>query len=594
MGSTELVKGLARIWSDDRLALDIALGFVVVQIGVLLLSYLRTLRFVSVAREANGHIADLISERGFTPEVIQGASRGETKRALRTIQDLVTRGDEVDREEVADLLTSSSLLPSAYNARWDAAAPGVFTAIGILGTFVGLILGFLRVDPGNASNSVGPLLGGMVVAFGNSFVGVLLSILWTVGSRRARHRFEQACRALLHAVTDQLPHTSHGQRSIEHLKGVDEGVSRLAQAIEQLAKNTQESSDRLLENLSKNVGASFESIVNKPFEQVNSSVARFNEMVETAARVHEALLARMDATARQLDEGAARLTTLFATTHECVEEFTTATLQMREASAAVEGVVSETHEAARQMRATADAAKGSVTRIAELVVPIEGASAAMTVTADALSTHAGSFERSTERFERASGELESAVTTLRGASDKIVKIGTEAVASQLGSAIAAMSESLEQTGRRTIAAYEESAGRVVEAVADNMTDLTERMSANLATLGGQIGEQADSMGHVMSDIKRQVEFATRTNRESLDQLAKTTPEVIKAQLSEFDRALARAVDHFSGTLEQWDGKLSAIEELAGELRRASRRDSVNAIAAVDENGGANRAGDATA
>ena len=244
----ELWGGIDRIWREDRLALQLAGLLFCVQVAILLYGYLKTLRAVHRASSQIKRTASALAERGFIAKAIDGAPLPELRRALHAVQALVASGGELDREELADVLAPSRLLPGSYNARWDAAAPGVFTAIGILGTFVGLILGFLRVDPNDASNSVGPLLGGMVVAFGNSFVGVLFSVLWTGYSRRRRHDFEAACKALLHAVTDRLPNTSLGQRSVAHLKRVDEGIASLAHAIEHLARSTQESSDRLLEN----------------------------------------------------------------------------------------------------------------------------------------------------------------------------------------------------------------------------------------------------------------------------------------------------------------------------------------------------------
>jgi hypothetical protein len=591
MGQQDLIGGLARIWSADRLALFLALILVFIQLLILLAGYRKTIRAVRRATLAIRQTARAISDHGFTTSALDRVSLPEVRRALHAAHDLVERGSELDREEIAEIFAASRLLPASYNSRWDAAAPGVFTAIGILGTFLGLIVGFLRVDPSDASNSVGPLLGGMVVAFFNSFIGVLLSILWTYRSRQSRHEFEAVCKDLLHAVSDQLPNTSLGQRSVAHLKRVEEGIAGLTVAIDQLAKKTQESSAILLDNLSQNVGASFEALVNKPFEQVNASIGRFNELIQSAAEVHEQLLLRLESTARRIDEGGARLGKMFEAAHECVDEFGTATLHLRESSKASASIVAQTQSAAEELRVASTAVGNTAGRIVEVAQVMQVANAAMTSTANSLTVNSTAFERSTERFEKASGELQGAVSSLRDASNDVVETTTRALTAQLDSAITAMSESLTTTGQRTIAAYELSANRVVEAVAENMTELIERLTANLATLGSQIGEQSDSMSHVIGDIKRQVEFAARNNRESLDQLAKATPEVIKAQLSEFDRALAKAVDHFSGTLEQWDGKLSGVEDLTAALRNLSDREVARLrLALADGNGAVESSG----
>jgi hypothetical protein len=71
----------------------------------------------------------------------------------------------------------------------------------------------------------------------------------------------------------------------------------------------------------------------------------------------------------------------------------------------------------------------------------------------------------------------------------------------------------------------------------------------------------------MIQIRIQIQKATRSMDESVSQLAHRTPEALAAQLDQFDKALSTAMDHFSGTLHAWDGKLGALESLAAEMRR---------------------------
>jgi hypothetical protein len=56
----------------------------------------------------------------------------------------------------------------------------------------------------------------------------------------------------------------------------------------------------------------------------------------------------------------------------------------------------------------------------------------------------------------------------------------------------------------------------------------------------------------------------------VNQLAHRTPEALATQLDAYDKALAKATDHFAGTLEQWDAKLDSIQALSGELRQFAK------------------------
>jgi len=56
-------------------------------------------------------------------------------------------------------------------------APSVLTSLGILGTFVGIVLGLLDFDSENIEGSISMLLAGLKTAFITSLVGMLLSII---------------------------------------------------------------------------------------------------------------------------------------------------------------------------------------------------------------------------------------------------------------------------------------------------------------------------------------------------------------------------------------------------------------------------------
>ncbi|WP_144774164.1 MULTISPECIES: MotA/TolQ/ExbB proton channel family protein [unclassified Luteimonas] len=57
-------------------------------------------------------------------------------------------------------------------------APSVMTSLGILGTFLGIVIGLLEFDVNDIDGSIGPLLEGMKTAFLTSLVGMTFAILF--------------------------------------------------------------------------------------------------------------------------------------------------------------------------------------------------------------------------------------------------------------------------------------------------------------------------------------------------------------------------------------------------------------------------------
>ena len=110
-----------------------------------------------------------------------------------------------------DFFTTESIL----GKRWDTipdALPGVFTAVGLLGTFVGIAIGLADIPQGASGGSpsaedlrqsIDTLIGGMSTAFSTSIVGITASIWWIFAFRRARKKLESSLSDFVRK-TDQL------------------------------------------------------------------------------------------------------------------------------------------------------------------------------------------------------------------------------------------------------------------------------------------------------------------------------------------------------------------------------------------------------
>lgn len=169
------------------------------------------------------------------------------------------------------------------------AMPGILTAFGILGTFVGLQIGLSSLDlsaPQELSQSIVPLIRGAAVAFATSVWGTLASVLFNFlektveqSLRKRINRLQQRADSLLplHVPEQTLIHLERAGIEAENaLKGLAEqigqqmqkalldvpqqiqagieasmkpAVERLVEAAEQLAKKQGSSSQQALEKL---------------------------------------------------------------------------------------------------------------------------------------------------------------------------------------------------------------------------------------------------------------------------------------------------------------------------------------------------------
>ncbi len=574
-GSPEILAGIHRILQNDGYAVFTTASLIAIQLLVAIWILVKTV--VPLSRATRRLKSFCASVRSSTVETAGRKVLAEYPKLAEAWKAIHSKGgtaspdaDSIDPHEAFE---PSNLLPANYNPRLDAAAPGLFTAIGIVGTFLGLILGFIRVDPAEATTSVGPLLGGMVVAFCNSFVGVSLSIVWTYVSRSARHGFDVASQNVADSVGYRIQRLGPAEQMLAFLSALSQsaqasvaysesGFRAVVDNLERLRESTERASQQLLDNLSSKLGDSLQAMVSMPFDRLNASVVRFDEVVQQTSARQEEIKNRLDAAVVRLTEAESGLITGINLAKECVEEFSIATLQLREGATAAEGLVDKTQAAAVAIGQSAEEVQRAATRYDEVATALQATNTSIIDATGALSSTASTFAGSTEHLERA-------VATLAKASDETVGQSVLAVRRELEIAIKNLVEGIAGSSADTIRAYQESSGKVVAVVDERMSDLTDRLSAELTTLAGRLPAEVESLNATMNQIRAQIQKATRSMDEAVNQLAHRTPEALRAQLDAYDHALATAMDHFSGTLQQWDGKLVAIEKLTLALTKTA-------------------------
>ena len=108
-----------------------------------------------------------------------------------------------------EFLSPEAVVDGAVNQRLAEALPGIFVALGIFGTFLGLVLGLkgLHFDElANLREGIGQLISGLSLAFYTSLFGISFSILFSLLYRWLVRRLERSVDSLDNALVRIFPY----------------------------------------------------------------------------------------------------------------------------------------------------------------------------------------------------------------------------------------------------------------------------------------------------------------------------------------------------------------------------------------------------
>ncbi len=179
------------------------------------------------------------------------------------------RGVETSTVDIAQVADEDSLMPERFATWFAPSIPGFFTGAGILGTFVGLVLGLMGVGFGTTGGgeffgSVLSLLSGMYTAFITSIVGISLSLTWIVLDGACRGRMLQGIERFHMAVRAVYPSRS----SADLMLSLVDTSSRTEKTMEQFSKRIsdlqvqaiRDLSDHFVDRLGEAAGGQFEAV----------------------------------------------------------------------------------------------------------------------------------------------------------------------------------------------------------------------------------------------------------------------------------------------------------------------------------------------
>lgn len=443
---------------------------------------------------------------------------------------------------------------------WNA-LPGLFVALGILGTFLGLTLGIQHFEVGSTdqiSQSISGLLGGMGTAFTSSVWGMLISILWTLGLRSTwvmaegrclrlgealDRRFlisgeEESCREregirelmwelLVEKVGDAEVYPSHVMRDL--LVEAREQSRSLKQFSDDLADGVKISAETMLElgdRISSPLGKVFEEQIAPVLARAEEGLANLNATVQEIRGVKE------ESSAQAVEQAAGKFTEAISQIGADFQEALSGSVvkQLEQISSTLEVTERTLETLPVSMQELVDQQKEQAASVKEV---LKESRALVDDSSRLTAAHADSYEKVVgvvTTLENMMGQFGDMVSSLREVSKE-------------------MDESLQDWG---------DAGR----------QISEQNASTLAVLQetiGRVNSTTEKMGETIESYQdglQQVEEGLRTIfdgiKEGLVDYRDITKDSLNRYLEEFATSLAKAAGGFNTSVEE-------MKEIAGDL-----------------------------
>jgi hypothetical protein len=196
-----------------------------------------------------------------------------------------------------DFLTPEVVLESGRNRRIAEALPGIFVALGIFGTFLGLVLGLqgldiTKLETEALKQGVGRLVSGLSLAFLTSLAGIALSVIFSLSYRMLTHRLERALMALDGLLNRVFPYESQerfARKYYDLQTDIKQGLQTLAtdvatQITGTIAPKLGEALEKHLVPVLENLQAGFQQQADESQKQQGKLIEGMSEHVTRLSR----------------------------------------------------------------------------------------------------------------------------------------------------------------------------------------------------------------------------------------------------------------------------------------------------------------------
>lgn len=555
--------------------------------GILLWAQLRSLAGQVAALDARDHeslrsrLGEVFGRSKF------GHAWGEFEETLHDQRKLVNgRMQTVAVRATApaeSFLHVDSVVDPVIHTEYFKHLPGIFTGLGIIGTFIGLINGLIEFNPAvevdQLKTSLGELFRYVKEAFLFSAAAIGVAMAVTVVEKI----LFAACTYRLGRLTESLDRLFRAGVGEDYLSDLVRASQDNATQTRQLKESLVEDLKAMLTNLSDaqvgatqqmaaDIGRSIEGSLKEPLAHIADTVRQASGQ-QTSAASHaletlmSAFIAQMKETVggqlgdmgQLLQQTTASLSTVESTLRALVGDMRASNAEAsEELRAAVNSLL--TSISTQQREHSSAAAEG----MQQLLAGVDGAVRRIEERQQALA------EQLTESMERVTAAMEGRIATLADSNREVTGATQEAVTA-LGKvsleAIEGMQQSARSMGEAGAAAARslEGMGRVLERLDSlhaSLSATTQRMNESATVLG--------STSNTLSTGVRSLESAS-SKLESVARSAATEAETRSAllrELSSLQSEAQKAALEFAALAEDARGGLSqSVEDFAGNLSK---------------------------
>lgn len=238
-----------------------------------------------------------------------------------------------------------------------AAIPNLLTAIGILGTFVGLVIGLGQAMKYDASNpDVAALVDGLQLSFRTSVWGLLLSLIVTWRNRQLSGRIRSAVLDFVEFFNHRLKRGTQQELLVMLLEDQSEATGALKTLKTDIAEGLvhairselRPSIERLTDSSVNTQAAGVDRLITAILENIGGELQAAGQSMREAGERWGALVVEMEALTTQQSALAATLTQALGPAAQFSKELGAAATQMSPAAQAFTGAAAHFRAASRE------------------------------------------------------------------------------------------------------------------------------------------------------------------------------------------------------------------------------------------------------
>lgn len=487
-------------------------------------------------------------------------------------------------------------------------APNLLTSIGILGTFVGIVIGLLDFDATDVEASISPLLDGLKTAFITSLAGMSLAIIFKIADSlglingpaaqqavkedvtpgqvlASLQRQEKTLITLSKAITSEEDTSLVGQIKMlradqsEHARSLKEGFQQDRKQFDEFQKNLWSQLSEFAEMMSKSATEQvIEALrqVIKDFnqnltEQFGENFAELNQAVGKLVTWQDNYQHQLEAMSHQYEQGVQAISATQQMIADIQQDTAKIPETMESLTKLLEALDYQIMESERHLAAFKDMRDQAVKAVPQIQQHIEQLieelDEAVSQSAKSLGTSAEKMEKSlSSALDSFQNKATSANMGLQRAAEA-VSTSAEQTQKHLDSMMEELQTSANQFGNTLGAANKrlhEQIGQVHQEATNAIERMRKRVDATLEEVGKHHSNAAAQM---TQNLAEELKTMGQRTRESVNAQLSSMDEAMKKELASVMTEMGNALDQIAGQFTKDYKQLTQqMQQIVNEAR----------------------------